>query len=92
MELAFRLATTSKPRLKAAAFRVLFGDTVREIARFAELYKATVVLVPAYEQSSFSRWIHGNLNERLIRKMDCDLVFLNWASKTSQGTATRETS
>lgn len=73
---AFRLATTSKPRLNSASFQVLFGDTVSEIARFSKAINATVTLLPTYQQSNFSKWIHGNLNESLVKKTHCDILFL----------------
>lgn len=72
---SFRQMTCRTEHLKHGVFRLLFGERISEIARYASLIKAKVVLTPLFEQTSFSRWIHGDLNSRLARKLHCATVF-----------------
>lgn len=81
---AFRDATVRTDYLSRASFQLLFGDRVSEIARFASLIKATNVIAPLFEQSSFSRWIHGDLNSKLAKKLECRLVLLGNERNHSQ--------
>ncbi len=62
--------------LRDAKFELLFGDRVTETIRFAEAMKVQQILLPRFTQSSFSKWIHGDLNDRLVEKARCPIVFL----------------
>ena len=72
---AFRQMTCRTDNLNRGSFRLLFGERICEVARYASLIKAKMVLTPLFEQSSFSRWIHGDLNSRLAKKLHCKTVF-----------------
>ena len=86
----YRKAVRSAQNLgRRSRFEVLFGDRINEIVRFAEIVKARFILTPRFEQSNFSRWIHGDLNERIVRQTTCPVVFLdaesgNWTSLGGQ--------
>lgn len=63
----FEKATHQSTYLKKAKLEILFGDRIKEIVRFSRDTKVNVILLPQFKQSLFSRWIHGDLNERLIK-------------------------
>jgi nucleotide-binding universal stress UspA family protein len=72
--------------LRQAKFEVVFGDRIAEIKRFAEVINAGVILMPRFEQSSFSKWIHGDLNRRIADNAPCSVIFLDACdSKSSDG-------
>ena len=56
---------------------LLFGDRVQEIARFANQFKIASILMPSFEQSSFSRWLHGDLNTQLASKFFGSVTILD---------------
>lgn len=73
---AFDSATRTAPSLDRSRFEILFGERVSEIVRVAEVMKVKFILLPPFQQSSFSRWIHGDLNERIAKKAHCPVMFL----------------
>jgi len=73
---SFKKQADSSKYLKTAKLELLFGDRIAEIARFASLSKQNYVLVPRFEQTSFSKWIHGDLNQKLAKRLDCAVVYL----------------
>lgn len=58
-------------------FEVLFGDRIEEVVRYATLVNAEYVLTQRFEQASFSKWIHGDLDLRLAQKVRCPVIFIN---------------
>lgn len=73
---AFRQVTRQTRLLKHASFEILFGDRIAVASRFASIMKANFILTPRFDQSCFSKWIHGDLNERLVKDSPCRVVFL----------------
>lgn len=82
---AFAEATKQIKELADVELVFLFGDRITEIVRFAKTSRVSVLLMPRFEQSSFSRWIHGDLNERLDNHAPCPIVFLGTAASHSIG-------
>ena len=74
---AYIRATASSKHLSSASFGLLFGERIHEIAACAADLNAKFILVPRFEQSSFSKWIHGDLNERVIEKANCSVILLD---------------
>ena len=74
---SFHRSVRNSKHLRQASFELLFGDRINEIARFASLIKATFVLIPSFRQSTFSKWVHGDLNEKISRKSNCPVIFLD---------------
>ncbi len=73
----YRMAGSSTRYLqKSSRFEVLFGDRIGEIVRFAEVIKADLILTPRFKQTSFSNWLLGDLNERIVSIAKCPIVFL----------------
>ena len=73
---SFKKQVERSEHLKATKLELLFGDQIAEISRFASLSKKNYVLVPRFEQTSFSKWIHGDLNQKLAKRLDCAVVYL----------------
>ncbi|MFK7770453.1 MAG: hypothetical protein AB8B55_24800 [Mariniblastus sp.] len=80
---------------RRSRLEILFGDRVYEAVRHTQIIRATRILTPRFVQSKFSKWIHGDLNQRLVRKAACPVVFLNAESESSNShldqTMTKET-
>ena len=64
---------------------LLFGDRLQEVCLYARRSHANLILHMPLEQSSFSRWIHGDLNERLTSQAPCAVRFLSPAMVPSRG-------
>lgn len=73
---------SSQTLRRESRFEVLFGDRVSEIVRFGKFTKANLILTPRFEQSNFSKWVHGDLNERIASKASCPVFFLEAKSNT----------
>lgn len=73
---AFRKATRQTRLLKHASFEILYGDRITIATRVASIIKANCILTSRFDQSCFSKWIHGDLNERLVKGSPCRVVFL----------------
>lgn len=63
--------------LRRAKFDVIYGDRICEIIRFSECIGAQFMVMPAFEQTAFSRWIHGDLNQRVVSKAPCTVFLLS---------------
>ena len=61
--------------LRNSKLEVVFGDRVYDVVRFADVIRAKYILMPAFSQSSFSKWMHGDLNERVRSSASCPVVF-----------------
>lgn len=72
---------------------LLFGEKVIEIARFTNRFKVDTVVMPRFEQSSFSKWLHGDLNAKLASKVFGSITILNDKTifATPKASRTRET-
>jgi len=68
-------ATSKSKRLGACKLEIGFGDRIGEIVRYAEILRANAILMPQFQQSVFSSWIHGNLNRRINEKVNCETMF-----------------
>lgn len=77
----FRSLVNRTDNLASAKLELLFGDRVREIVRYADQRHADFILMPRFKQSSFSKWIHGDLNQKIAGKARCRVVFLETADK-----------
>ncbi|QEG20743.1 universal stress protein [Mariniblastus fucicola] len=71
----FDNAVKCSSSLAGARLEIDFGDRVSTIVRYAEFCKAKVILMPRFEQSRFSIWIHGDLNKRIEEQSNCSVVF-----------------
>ena len=73
---SFKKQVERSEHLNTSKLEILFGDRIAEIVRIASLSKKNYVLVPRFEQTSFSKWIHGDLNQKLAKRLDCAVVYL----------------
>lgn len=80
MRADFRKATRQSRHLATAKFEIVFGERITEILELAATIKASAILIPRFQQSSFSKWIHGDLNERIKTKSPCPVVLLDAAT------------
>ena len=76
LHLCYKRQVERSKHLKATKLEILFGDRIAEIVRFASLSKTNYVLMARFEQTSFSKWIHGDLNQKLVKRLDCAVVYL----------------
>jgi nucleotide-binding universal stress UspA family protein len=75
VEAAFRerFATT---RFEKVDFQVRFGDPGREIAGFAEILKAELIVMPSHGRTGLSRLFIGSVAERVVRLAHCPVLIL----------------
>ncbi len=86
LEKAFRRQADGSRFLQDSSFELLLGDRVNEIVVMAAQLQAKFILMPKFEQSTFSKWIHGDLNEKIRAKATCPVIFLDAERpKTIQG-------
>lgn len=76
LEDCYRSSIARASNLHSSRFRLLFGERINEIVLCAAELKAKFILLPKFEQSSFSKWIHGDLNERITDKAHCPVILL----------------
>ena len=82
----FRAIARRTKVFRGVKLELLFGDRVSEIIRFAESMQVQSIVMTSFKQSGFSRWIHGNLNERLEQRAPCPITFLQKADqRTAKG-------
>lgn len=79
IEDTFRHQTSLTSSLKDAYFEILFGDRITEITILAAQLQAKYIVMPKFVQSTFSKWVHGDLNETLAGKAPCPVIFLEAA-------------
>ena len=72
----FREVTKGLSNFDSIEPMLLFGDKINELVRCANRIKADFLLTPPFEQSSFSKWIHGDLNVKLKSKANGKVVLL----------------
>ena len=72
----FREVVQHSNVFEGTQLELLFGDQVTEISRFAKAMKVQSILFPRFAQSAFSKWVHGDLNERMARRAPCPIIFL----------------
>ena len=72
----FAQATGRITNLQNVPLECLYGDQVEQISWFASLIQAELVIAPRFQQSEFSMWLHGNLNDRLRSAVDSKVVFV----------------
>jgi nucleotide-binding universal stress UspA family protein len=77
LEAQFRKQVSRTKALKEAKFEILFGDRVNEILISAAQLQAKYIAMPRFKQSNFSRWMHGDLNEKITKKATCPVIFLD---------------
>lgn len=77
LRLVFNEASRFTRFMKYSQLELIFGERVNEIVRVATLINCDVIFVPKFEQSQFSRWLHGDLNKRLVNDSPCQVVFYN---------------
>ena len=75
-------------RLENAKIELVFGERINEVVRLARMLKAMAILIPHFRQSAFSKWIHGDLNDRIKSLAPCPVVFLD--SVDSQASVERK--
>ena len=71
----FGTAAGRTENLRLAKLEIVFGDRIQEVLRYGEIVKATSILMPVFQQSRFSSWIHGDLNQRLFDSASCPVTF-----------------
>lgn len=74
---AFEQATRRCDCLRNVKLEILCGDRITEIVRWSGIIKAKTILLPPFEQTAFSKWLHGDLNKRIVAKAPCDVMFLD---------------
>jgi len=75
LQSAFEKVTRSTSNFRNAKLELLFGERIVEIARLASIVKADFILMPTFNQSLFSNWLHGDLNSRMQNKASCPVTF-----------------
>lgn len=73
----FRHQVRKHTCLKRSGLNILFGERIREIGSYTRIVKADLLIAAPFKQSSFSKWIFGDLNERLINETDVDVMFVD---------------
>ena len=72
----YRRSIAHTRNLTTSSLGLRFGERINEIVRRAAELKAKFILIPKFEQSSFSKWIHGDLNERIASIANCPVILL----------------
>lgn len=80
LEKKYRRQTRHIRLLQESSFELLIGDRIDEIVIAAAQLQTKFVLMPRFEQSTFSRWMHGDLNEKIKARATCPVIFLESAS------------
>lgn len=76
LEREFRHQASSVVALHQCSFEILFGDRVQKIVAVARRLQVEKIVMSRFKQSSFSKWIHGDLNEKLEAEAPCPVFFL----------------
>ena len=71
----FRRHVKGFPLFQGRKLELQFGERVEVITRIASLIHAKFILLPRFEQSMFSIWVHGDLNERIQSKISVPVTF-----------------
>ncbi len=71
----YEAATRASKMLRNVKLQLVFGERIDVISRLATVIGADWVIFPAFNQTKFSFWIHGDLSQRMIKKSPCDVVF-----------------
>jgi nucleotide-binding universal stress UspA family protein len=76
LEKLYRKQTSRSQALRDSSFEILFGERISEITILASQLRAKFIVTPRFEQSTFSIWLHGDLNENLAKKASCPVIVL----------------
>ncbi len=77
LERRFREMTKVDPRLRDVSFHLLYGRVAAEIARFADKYRANVIVIPTRGPTIIGRWFGGSIAECLVRECKCPVLTLH---------------
>lgn len=80
LKTGYELAVRHSPYLRNTRLHLLVGDRIELIANFASVNGIDLVLLPPFEQSAFSKWIHGDLNARISNELTCPVQMLKKSS------------
>ena len=63
-------------RFRHLSFYVNYGHVAQEIVRFAESYRASLILMTSRDRRGLSRILFGGLPERVVRSAKCPVLVL----------------
>lgn len=78
----FQKSVAASKHLSGSMLEIIFGDRINETLRYSRITKANLLLMPKFEQSLFSSWIHGDLNRRIVKKVTCSVLLYDSKSET----------
>ena len=81
----FRIRTKIFVCFESVNLIIAFGDRIHEICFYANKVKADLIVAAYFRQPGFSKWSHGDLNQRLVARAPCEVLFVGEGEPNSPG-------